>query len=308
MKYYECFKNHTISITEFNTLVYSQRENNDIDSIWSLREAFAALARNKEWILGALHDLAISPKADFLSAQLPTSYNLFACDRFIIRINVWLPEKDNPETAQFENFLGSYDFPHDHNFQLLTANVFGPGYDTNVCQYDRTAIVGEIGEKVPISKLVKHRLGANKVFLYEKTHDIHNQLPPDEISMSLNYMPLSECDRYLSQYAFSLDGQTATIVGTPATTESREKTFLMILKELNAVGVPISAKSIDTIKMRSENHPNSNLSEIFKDVLSSIERSHNNQNSEAESASQTKLKWINEVTYHDVSRLHRENR
>ena len=81
--------------------------------------------------------------------------------------------------------------PHDHNFSFLTVGYLGPGYWSEYYEYDYAAVVGLPGEKVDLRFIEKARLEQGKVMLYRAASDVHNQLPADEMSVSINIMDAS---------------------------------------------------------------------------------------------------------------------
>jgi hypothetical protein len=132
-----------------------------------------------------------------------------ASDKFFIRANFWPSERDSLFKAS-GNSPFFYHVPHDHNFSFLTVGYLGPGYWSEYYEYDHDRVAGLPGEKVDLSFVEKSRLETGKVMLYRAHRDVHNQLPADEMSVSINVMHATPCLPFLNQYRF--DVKTCEIV------------------------------------------------------------------------------------------------
>ncbi len=176
-------------------------------------ESFAAaapllkrLANNR----GFLADLAIAELKDRCSRQsLENRYSSQvimlhrAAEKFFLRANFWL----SPRDSLFKSSGASpffYHVPHDHNFSFLTVGYLGPGYWSEYYEYDHSKVVGLPGEKVDLRFVEKSRLEEGKLLLYRAHRDVHNQLPADDLSVSINIMEASNRLPYLDQYRFDV--------------------------------------------------------------------------------------------------------
>jgi hypothetical protein len=133
-----------------------------------------------------------------------------ASDKFFIRANFWPSERDSLFKASGTSPF-FYHVPHDHNFSFLTVGYLGPGYWSDYYEYDYDAVVGTPGEKVDLRFVEKSRLEQGKVMLYRAHRDVHDQLPADDMSVSINIMEASNRLPFLSQYRF--DVQKCEIAG-----------------------------------------------------------------------------------------------
>ena len=183
-------------------------------------ESFAAagtllkgLANNR----GFLAELALTELKDRCNRQsLENRYSSQvimlhrASDKYFIRANFWPSERDSVVKASgVSPFF--YHRPHDHNFSFLTVGYLGPGYWSEYYEYDYGQVVGIPGEKVDLRFVEKARLEQGMVMLYRAHLDVHNQLPADEMSVSINIMEASNRLPFLSQYEF--DPKRCEIVG-----------------------------------------------------------------------------------------------
>ena len=100
----------------------------------------------------------------------------------------------------------SYQLPHDHNFTFMTVGYCGPGYETEIYEYDHSQVKGQnAGEAVDIRFLERTTLDTGKVMLYRISKDIHSQHPPKALSISLNLM--IRAAHPTQQYYFDLESQ-----------------------------------------------------------------------------------------------------
>jgi hypothetical protein len=132
-----------------------------------------------------------------------------ASEKYFIRANFWPAERDSLFKAS-GNSPFFYHVPHDHNFSFLTVGYLGPGYWSDYYEYDFGDVAGLPGEKVDLRFVETSRLETGKVMLYRAHRDVHNQLPADEMSVSINIMHASPCLPFLNQYRF--DVKTCEIV------------------------------------------------------------------------------------------------
>jgi hypothetical protein len=123
--------------------------------------------------------------------------------RFLIRANFWPSETDSvyANSGPQPFFYGA---PHDHNFSFLTVGYLGPGYLSDYYEYDYGRVAGCPGEEVDLRFIERSCLSPGKVMLYRKHLDVHSQLPPESLSVSLNIMALSTASEFEEQYSFDV--------------------------------------------------------------------------------------------------------
>lgn len=176
----------------------------DEDCFASWGPALRKLANNRRF----LADLVIAELKDRVRGQLrdncytPQVIMLHGRSRaFAIRANLWPAATDsivyNSGASPF-----FYNVPHDHNFSFLTVGYLGPGYWSEYWEYDHERVTGFTGEKVELRSTGKSRLHEGKVMLYRAHRDVHNQLPADSMSVSINILANSMSHRMRDQYRF----------------------------------------------------------------------------------------------------------
>jgi hypothetical protein len=176
-------------------------------------ESFAAaapmlkgLAANRRF----LGEIALAELKDRCSAQslgngyTPQVLMLHrASEKYFIRANFWPSQSDGIfRSSGASPFF--YGVPHDHNFSFLTVGYHGPGYWSDYYEYDPRRIAGTVGEKVDLRFIERQRLDQGKVMLYRASRDVHNQLPADEMSISLNIVEASPRVAFTNQYCFDV--------------------------------------------------------------------------------------------------------
>jgi hypothetical protein len=137
---------------------------------------------------------------------------------FFLRANVW-PSRDEHmfRASGAGNFV--YELPHDHNFDFLTVGYFGPGYWSDYYEYDYEAVEGAIGEKAGLRFIERSRLEPGKLMHYRAHRDVHSQLTPDALSVSVNVMHAGGAQGWTDQYRFDTENDTISAVLSPGASE-----------------------------------------------------------------------------------------
>jgi|GEM_PF-4454446 len=111
----------------------------------------------------------------------PDGVVLHRSRHFFVRIVMWLPDgMQGQRSSIVDNTI------HDHNFHFLTLGLLGPGYVTEVWQYDHEPGVDMSGRTIPVRHQGTMQLSEGRVFHFARSVDIHRQLPPERFSVSLN--------------------------------------------------------------------------------------------------------------------------
>ena len=190
----------------------------DEESMVAFGPALAALGNNRRF----LSDLVIEELKEHCSGQKalnqygPQVILLHGSSRrFLIRANFWPAAVDSVVVnSGSDPFF--YGMPHDHNFSFLTVGYLGPGYWSDYYEYDYDRVVGYEGEKVPLRFVERSRLEQGKVMLYRRHLDVHSQLMPDSLSVSLNILAISPASEFRDQYRFDLERSEVTSILNPS--------------------------------------------------------------------------------------------
>jgi hypothetical protein len=151
--------------------------------------------------------------------NIPQSFVLASRSPFVVRVNIWNPLSGEVYRDRERN-LYSYDLAHNHDFRFLTVGHLGPGYVTEICEVDPDAIAGVPGEPVALNELRTEILSEGRVLYFEPFTDVHDQHPPERLSVSINLVLSLENGRG-EQYEFDL--KTASLLG-PVTQGAVERT------------------------------------------------------------------------------------
>lgn len=178
----------------------------DEASVMHCANLLAGLARNRDFL------------ADRVIAELKASYrnqlesNRYSAQVFLLhrsprgyflRANMW-PAAGDAAYAASGAAAFAYGLPHDHNFSFLTTGYFGPGYVSDYYDYDADSIDGCIGEPLNLRFVERSQLGEGRMMLYRAHRDVHSQLPPESLSVSLNIMAEGEHVAWRDQYIVDL--------------------------------------------------------------------------------------------------------
>ena len=193
------------------------------ESIAQCADLLAGLGRDRDF----LADRVIAALAASYADQLEInrySAQVFLLHRsprgFYLRANLWPAAGDAVYTASGPAAF-SYGVPHDHNFSFLTTGYFGPGYVSDYYEVDPEAIDGSLGEPLNVQFVERSTLNEGKMMLYRAHRDIHSQLPPESLSVSLNIMDEGEHVPWRDQYIVDLGQKTderGTIARRPTLT------------------------------------------------------------------------------------------
>ncbi|WP_210423362.1 transposase [Sphingopyxis microcysteis] len=141
---------------------------------------------------------------------------------FYLRANLWPAAGDAVTTASGPAAF-SYGVAHDHNFSFLTVGYFGPGYVSDYYEVDPETVDGRRGEPLALKFVERSQLSEGKMMLYRAHRDIHRQLPPESLSVSLNIMDEGDHVPWRDQYIVDLGRQAqgrGTIAKRPTLTSS----------------------------------------------------------------------------------------
>lgn len=197
-----------IDLDEFLDYVEASIDVRAADSMVEAAHMLERLAQNKKLLI----DVYNTELKDFHDRKAGAAYSPSSAilgkgrkKNFIVRANLWPPLSDTPGKS-IEQEMFSYNLAHDHNFDFLTANYFGPGYSTDIWEYDGPGdISGYEGEPVNVRFVERTTLHSGKQLLYRRCKDIHIQYPPTDFSASINLMAPTDEDIITDQFVFDLE-------------------------------------------------------------------------------------------------------
>lgn len=165
-----------------------------------------------------------------------------------LRANIWPAQSDLYfKTSGAKSFV--YGVPHDHNFSFLTSGYLGPGYRSDYFEYDYESVAGFAGEEAGLRFVERSALFQGKLMLYRAHRDVHSQLPPESLSVSLNIMHVDPAQCWHDQYGFDIERGEVTRVLSPNATE-------VFLRVAVASG---SQEALDFAEQTGGSHPSDRL-------------------------------------------------
>ncbi|WP_373986699.1 HEAT repeat domain-containing protein [Duganella sp. BuS-21] len=202
-----------ICYEEFADFLTENIDMTDDDAVLEASESLSAFGNNKKFALEVLNREVVRTSQSAQSSFI--SHHSIVLGRgkpkrggigFAIRMNFW-PTLAETSLLQHHRtsveHTYSYGYPHDHNFTLLTVGFLGPGYETEIYQRDLSRNL-EIGRPAGLKFLERTKLKEGRIIFFRKSEDIHIQIPPESISMSLNLLPEQRADANTEQYVFDV--------------------------------------------------------------------------------------------------------
>jgi hypothetical protein len=223
----------------------------DEDSVAAFGPALGRLGRNRRF----LGDLVVEELKQRCAGQLARNHYSAqvillhgGSSKFVLRANFW-PSEDDSVVANSGTAPFFYHVAHDHNFSFLTVGYFGPGYWSDYYDYDYAEVAGAVGEPAPLRFVERSALSPGKVLLYRKHRDVHCQLPPDSLSVSLNVLAVSRTNDFRDQYLFDLERREVAGFANPSALEG-----------LVALAARIGGgNGVDLVESFSRSHPSERI-------------------------------------------------
>lgn len=203
--------NDTISLDEFVDYVKANVNFDDETSIRSVEPYLRKLNNNKNLLPEAICKELTHSIINFQpeNTYQASGYIFYKDENFIVRAVCWLPQGKRKFTdADIDRGLLVFDAPHDHDFSFLTIGHYGPGYYSDIYEYDYESVLGKPNEPVKLNKLDFEKLNPDSTFFFRAARDVHIQIPPQELSISLNFMVRKRGhEKFLDQYWFDIKNQ-----------------------------------------------------------------------------------------------------
>jgi hypothetical protein len=201
-----CNTNRVASVDEYLEHVSTKVDLRDMDSVAASAPMLRALANDRELVVRELNQRIENYLAD---GAIPSAQALLLGrgNDFYVRAAIWPAISDMASGRTYQDQF-AYNLAHDHNFSFLTVNYLGPGYETEIYEYDYERVEGYIGEPIDLRFLEKVRFGAGTVMLYRASRDVHVQYAPSELTITLNLMIAHPDVRIRDQFFFDLTSRT----------------------------------------------------------------------------------------------------
>lgn len=170
----------------------------------------AGLQRNRSFLADRIIDALKASYANQLAANRYSAQVLLlhrSPRGHFLRANLW-PAASDAVYAASGPAAFAYGLPHDHNFHFLTTGYWGPGYVSDYYEYDAEAIDGRLDEPLNLRFVERSNLAEGRMMLYRAHRDVHSQLSPESLSVSLNIMDEGEHIPWRDQYIVDLEAGT----------------------------------------------------------------------------------------------------
>jgi len=203
-----CTTSRSIGLEEFIDHVRREVDLRDVDSIAEAALMLAALANDRDLVVNQLNR---QMKGIFKGATVASAQVIFLGEgkNFYVRANAWPSTADIAAGRVYQDQF-SYNVAHDHNYHFMTVGYFGPGYVTEIYEYEHDKVEGYPGEPVDFRFLERTHFASGRAMLYRASRDLHVQYPPEDLSITLNLMVETPEVRSRDQYFFDLERRTIT--------------------------------------------------------------------------------------------------
>lgn len=221
--------NDPISLEEYVCYVENNVDPDDSESVLASAEMLHHLGSNKSllnnFILEPAKRMTLDSQAGNQALEASLKLAETRDDRFLVRANIWKIPEERGGSLGHEKRLYSYDAPHDHNFDFLTFGFYGPGYTTDVWQYDYHSDL-QTGDKVDLKYVGRDSLQSGDIMFYKKSRDVHAQYPPEDLSISINL--LVKARDVATRQQFYFDVRSNTVAGMVVGPTLRRKELMDI--------------------------------------------------------------------------------
>jgi hypothetical protein len=203
----------TATVEEFCDYVRAHVRPDSHDSMREAAHALKALSNNREFFPKVINSW-LEDYSDDLSVPMgDTSFVLAKWDRFVVRANFWMPSFLLPDSVKMTSGQYGYLKPHDHPFNFLTVGYMGPGYTTLIYDNESAAERAAAADPAQLRLMETTMLPEGKLMLYRAYKDVHAQLAPETLSISLNLLVLPTSDT--EQHIFNTDhGAVDKVIGS----------------------------------------------------------------------------------------------
>lgn len=220
----------TITIEEYLHHIENEVDLTSDNDILNSASKLKALANNKSLISDIITQYIDKDDGfDVSNPYAEQSIMLGAGPGFAVRANIWHPPEYDT-SLEMEHY--AYELCHDHNFSLLTVGYYGPGYTTDLFTYNKNSVQGYAGEKVDLKSHGRFQLTEGSLLFLKSSYDLHTQIPPKDISISINLLIPAENMGQTPQYMF--DANNKKIVDVTDTTHQSNNSIISLMDAIHA--------------------------------------------------------------------------
>jgi hypothetical protein len=155
-----------------------------------LVEKLMGVVKNKQQILKFIEE-------DIGKYQLKSYDNFYGenaiiihkSNNYMLRLVVW---QAKGLVDEYSSKVFAEDLFHNHNFQILTVGVWGPGYGTTMYSIEDEVKNYEPGDNISLVHEGSFTLEPGSVLFMDEYRDLHIQYLPNEVSVSLNIIATTD--------------------------------------------------------------------------------------------------------------------
>jgi hypothetical protein len=221
-----------MELEEYDTFVHEKVDFGDFDCLCETAWALKALANNRGFLAEAanrqLRDCLDGKKSPYFTAN---SIVFVRDEQHTIRANIWAPLSKDPRKSKLEAPSYSYYNCHDHNFHFVTTSYSGPGYVSDLYEYDRSLVRGDNNERIDLRFVETLLFRHGDLMAYRAFNDAHIQQPPEDVSVTLNLVTTVPSIKDKRQYCFDV-GTNTIIAGGVENSHERTSKFLEMASHL----------------------------------------------------------------------------
>jgi len=197
-----CTTDRVLGIDDYLERIRRDVDLRDVDSVVESATLLRALANDRALVVKRLNQLV---EKAFSGVSLPSAQSIVLgrAESFYVRANIWPANSDMANGRAYQNQF-AYNLAHDHNFTFMTLNYLGPGYETEIYEYDYQATKGYVGEPVALEFLEKVKFTTGSAMVYRAGRDVHIQYAPEELTVTLNLMIPDPQQAVRDQYYFDV--------------------------------------------------------------------------------------------------------
>jgi hypothetical protein len=212
-----------VSLAEFMAYVEHEVELEAPDGILAAASMFRALAKDRSLVVDQINEEI----RNLSNREVPPPQVAFEARGrgFTVRASLWPSAADTASGRVYESDF-SHHLAHDHNYDFLTMGYYGPGCTSEIYRYDPASIEGYVGEVVNLEFAERAHLGPGQMMFYRRHRDVHVQLPPADLSITLNLLVWpSHPEACTDRYYFDLG--TQPLAAFPREADSSRRISLM---------------------------------------------------------------------------------
>ncbi len=241
-----CDSSRLVSLDEFIDYVHTNVDLHDQDSVLAAAPMFQCIANDRELVVRQLNRQV---KNQFKSQNVPSAQVLYLGEgkNFYLRANIWPSNADIASGRVYQDQF-AYNLGHDHNYDFMTVAYHGPGYITDIYEYDFDKLEGRVGEQVDFRFLEHAHFTKGMVMMYRASKDVHIQFPPEDLSITLNFMVSTQEVRLRDQFFFDMNSKT--LLDYPAELDGSRR--ISVLKMAAEVGNGDTQQMLHDLSLR---HP-----------------------------------------------------